>query len=416
MIGQKLDADPPIGRLISDYSHPPDASLMFPGKKALNRAHFTAIRNPTAADICQMHANAVAAFPGESIVAARLDIASAYNRIRVRPKDVPLGALLFESAQGEACVAMPIVEWFGSQDSNFHFQMVEEDLMSMAAHRCVRDTQALLAGMYTDDYFVFGSRGYVRKAMHDFTVDAESRLSVNAVKAEKTLCGEEIDIIGYANDTSAAHTIGLSQPLFLKMVCAVYVMVPMDIKPGDVILVHTLQSLASRAIRSADVVSVMGPFSRGFSSCLKGVPLSATSAKLSERAYEDLWMWRVILQLGFGNRSWLVLPIRIPLLLRYQPGEDAVHRMHRQAALADDVVFVDACTQHGNGMGFYIPGVGWNSFNAPDLLQYVGYDGNVADTDINLLEFVAAIMALCAVIALWLQKRKGGDAHRHIHI
>jgi hypothetical protein len=416
MIGQKLDADPPIGRLISDYSHPPDASLMFPGKKALNRAHFTAIRNPTAADICQMHANAVAAFPGETIVAARLDIASAYNRIRVRPKDVPLGALLFESAQGEACVAMPIVEWFGSQDSNFHFQMVEEDLMSMAAHRCVRDTQALLAGMYTDDYFVFGSRGYVRKAMHDFTGDAESRLGVNAVKAEKTLCGEEIDIIGYANDTSAAHTIGLSQPLFLKMVCAVYVMVPMDIKPGDVILVHTLQSLASRAIRSADVVSVMGPFSRGFSSCLKGVPLSATSAKLSERAYEDLWMWRVILQLGFGNRSWLVLPIRIPLLLRYQPGEDAVHRMHRQAALADDVVFVDACTQHGNGMGFYIPGVGWNSFNAPDLLQYVGYDGNVADTDINLLEFVAAIMALCAVIALWLQKRKGGDAHRHIHI
>ncbi len=29
MVGQKQDADPPIGRLISDYSHPPDASLMF---------------------------------------------------------------------------------------------------------------------------------------------------------------------------------------------------------------------------------------------------------------------------------------------------------------------------------------------------------------------------------------------------
>ena len=117
------------------------------------------------------------------------------------------------------------------------------------------------------------------------------------------------------------------------MVCAVYVMVSMDIKPGDVILVQTLQSLASRAIRRTDVVSVMRPFSRGFSSCLKGVPLTATSTKLSERAYEDLWMCRVILQLGFHNRSWLVLPIRIPLLLRYQPGEDAVQRMHRQAAL-----------------------------------------------------------------------------------
>jgi hypothetical protein len=33
MIGQKLDADPPIGRLISDYSHPPDASLMLLGTR-----------------------------------------------------------------------------------------------------------------------------------------------------------------------------------------------------------------------------------------------------------------------------------------------------------------------------------------------------------------------------------------------
>jgi len=62
-------------------------------------------------------------------------------------------------------------------------------------------------------------------------------------------------------------------------------------------------------------------------------------------------------------------------------------------------VFVDACTQHGNGMGFYIPSKGWNSFNAPDLLTHVGYDGHVADADINLLEFVAAVMALCAVIS-----------------
>ncbi len=92
-------------------------------------------------------------------------------------------------------MAMPIVEWFGSQDSNFHFQMVTED-MSLAAQRIVRDTQALLAGMYTDDCFVFGSLEYVKQAMKDFTVDAESRLGVPAVKAEKTLCGNGIDIIG----------------------------------------------------------------------------------------------------------------------------------------------------------------------------------------------------------------------------
>jgi hypothetical protein len=182
MVGQKQDADPPIGRLISDYSHPPDASLMFERKKALNREHFTPIRNPTAADICQLHANAVAAFPGEPIVAARLDIASAYNRLRVRPRDIPLGALLFEGSDAIQYVAMPIVEWFGSQDSNFHFQMVTEDLASRAAERSIRDTGALLCGMYTDDFFVFGNAAYVAQAMEEFTADAEECLGIPAVK------------------------------------------------------------------------------------------------------------------------------------------------------------------------------------------------------------------------------------------
>jgi len=274
----------------------------------------------------------------------------------------------------------------------------------------------MLSGMYTADYFVFGNAEYVRQACANFTADAESRLGDNAVKAEKTLCGSDIDIIGYANDTTSAHTIGLSLSLFMKMVCAVYVMVSMDVKPGDSIPVHTFQSLASRAIRSADVVPVMGPFSRGFSACLKGTTLASTSAKLSLRAYEDLWMWRVILQLGFNDRSWMVVPIRVPLLLRYLPKEDAIHRMHRQAAQADDVLFVDACTEHGNGMGFLLTDVGWNSFSAPELLQHVGYDGEIAEADINLLEFVTAVIALCAVVALRVRQGFGVGNHRHIHI
>ncbi len=120
-----------------------------------------------------MHANAIAAFPCVPIVAARLDIASAYNRIRVRPRGVPLGALLFEGNDGETYVAMPIVQWFGSQDFNFHFQMITEDLASLAAHRSIRDTGAMLSGMYTDDYFVFGNAEYVRQACANFTADAD---------------------------------------------------------------------------------------------------------------------------------------------------------------------------------------------------------------------------------------------------
>ena len=64
--------------------------------------------------------------------------------------------------------------------------------------------------------------------------------------------------------------------------------------------------------------------------------------------------------------------------------------MHRQAAQADDVLLVDAFTEHGNGMGFLLTDVGWNSFSAPELLQHVGYDGEIADADINLIEYVCS--------------------------
>ena len=94
-VANKPDAEPAIGRLISDYSHPEGASMMFAGKKSLNKHVFTPIRNPTAADVCQLHANAMAAFPGEVSVAARLDISSAHNRIRLYPPGILLGALYF---------------------------------------------------------------------------------------------------------------------------------------------------------------------------------------------------------------------------------------------------------------------------------------------------------------------------------
>jgi hypothetical protein len=74
----KPDAD--IRRLITDYSHPVGGSMMFAAKKEINSCVFGRIRNPAAADICQMHANAMHVFPGMPLEAARLDISAAYNR------------------------------------------------------------------------------------------------------------------------------------------------------------------------------------------------------------------------------------------------------------------------------------------------------------------------------------------------
>jgi len=249
-VANKPDAEPAIGRLISDYSHPEGASMMFAGKKSLNKHVFTPIRNPTAADVCQLHANAMAAFPGEVIVAARLDISSAYNRIRLHPPSIPLGALYFRGADGVEYVAMPMVEWFGSQDSNFHWQLVAVDLAGRSSHRCWSQYGCALSAMYTDDFFLFGTREFVEAESARFSADAESAVGVGAINVKKTVSGSHIDIIGLANDTSAAHTIGMSATIFLKMVCAMFVMMPLELEAGGV---RRGEDYAERCIKSYPV-------------------------------------------------------------------------------------------------------------------------------------------------------------------
>ena len=65
----KLDAEPPLGRMTSDYTYPVGSSMWFEGKKELNSTFFTPIQNPTCADLCQLHLNAIHAFPGKEIFA-----------------------------------------------------------------------------------------------------------------------------------------------------------------------------------------------------------------------------------------------------------------------------------------------------------------------------------------------------------
>jgi len=392
--------------------------MMFDDKKELNKILFTPIRNPTAADTCQLHANAVRCFPGEEIVAARLDIASAYNRIRVHPLSVPLGALYFEATDGTEMVALPMVEWFGSQDSNFHFQMVTDDCTGRSAARCMESLGCQLTTMYTDDFIVFGSASFVRQEMDRFRRDAEEIVGDEPINEKKTVAGSGIEAIGFTMDTTDNHAIGLSPTIFLKAVCGMYEMLPLNLTPGDTVEVAVLQSLASRAIRCADVVQAMAPYSRGFSANLRGLRPGATTAHLSGRACEDAWMWRVVLKLGFSDRRWLRVPIRIPLLHRHGHGEDAVERSHRQAAAADMIVFADACTSHGQGMGYYAPGHGWMSTSLPDLQSLVGADGQQRETDINVLEFVAALLGITALLpgVLLRQATLGPSTHTHIHL
>ena len=74
-----------------------------------------------------------------------------------------------------------------------------------------------------------------------FEADAASVVGKDAINAKKTVSGTNIDIIGMANDTNIAHTIGVSSTIFSKMVCATFVMVPMEVEIGDLVSVKILQ-------------------------------------------------------------------------------------------------------------------------------------------------------------------------------
>jgi hypothetical protein len=57
----------------------------------------------------------------------------------------------------------------------------------------------MLSAMYTDDFFVFGSRAFVAAKMVCFAADAASVVGKDTINAKKTVSGTNIDIIGMAN-------------------------------------------------------------------------------------------------------------------------------------------------------------------------------------------------------------------------
>jgi hypothetical protein len=164
-------------------------------------------------------------------------------------------------------------------------------------------------------------------------------------------------------------------------------------------------------------MGVMLPYSRGFASCLRGTTIHSIDAPLNARKYEDMWLWRIILRLSFNDTRWMNIPINLPLLHRYHKGEDDITRSHRHASLAHLVLYADACTDHGHGLGYYIPLCGWNSLDIPTLNQYYTSDGLLHDVDINILEFIAVLFALCAAIRFMHHAHMyDNTSHTHVHV
>jgi len=86
------------------------------------------------------------------------------------------------------------------------------------------------------------------------------------------------------------------------------------------------------------------PFSRGFSSLMLGTHHNQVRVSLSERAFVDLWLWRISFYHWHvtNDTSWLSIPTDFPLLHRRIPNETNEEHVAHQGAHAAYVTYGDA--------------------------------------------------------------------------
>lgn len=84
--------------------------------------------------------------------------------------------------------------------------------------------------------------------------------------------------------------MGVTEPIFGKLLHHFYNLLPENPQPRDVIPLNQIQALASHAMRAACSMTALRPFSKGFSFLTRNLPESTTNVRLTDRAVTDIWM------------------------------------------------------------------------------------------------------------------------------
>ena len=135
---------------------------------------------------------------------------------------------------------------------------------------------------------------------------------------------------------------------------------------------------------------------------------------LSERAFVDLWLWRISFCHATNDTSWLSVPTEFPLLHRRLPNETNEERAARQAAHATYVTYGDACTTN-NGIGVFIPAMTWLMTDVSALSAYTSIHGVLRTVDVNVLEFIAALVSVTCLLR-YLTVHNLPISATHIHV
>ena len=413
----------PLCRFISDYKNSHINGFNHPDKKlSLSRAWGPCI-GPTAADICTLVLNASLIFPNQLLYGFRIDVSDAFPRIKTAIADVALTTIVFRVFDTDYAM-LPLTNRFGSQDSNYQWNVVPLEIIERSHLRSHTAYGCQLTSVYTDDFLGIGNLSYVTSEIASITSDCCSVIASNAISQNKNLVGQIINLLGFRLDL-IHNRIGITEKHFIRMFYILFVQFPLNLGHRDPINIRLIQRLGSYMIRLANCIPPLLSFSRSLHNNLSHVSsvaqlLATTNIPLSRRSITDIWVWRIFLILCLHDTRHLSVPISILPLLRLLPTEldpsDLHHstRCARQAAAADYVIYGDACTTH-NGIGFYIPNIGWGSSGIPSLTHYFNCKLALKPVDINVLEFIASLYSLISLLT-YLCASTISTTDLHIHI
>jgi len=421
---KKRDSD--TGRLVINYSH---AGPNFDAKPIALTDELGPIKPPQYADICRLLLNAKKVFPGQEIYGLRRDIDAAYNRLLYDVRSA-LTCAFSVKIEGKPHIVTPIVCMMGDQQVNFDFDQVTKAIAEVLAVKAkeLSFSDLPLTTVATDDIIAIGGKAFIAAISRFIAVtvgssEAPGLLGTDAIAVGKDLFGSAIEILGWVFDCHG-DTISPNPLTMAKLLSLFFTSLGPKPVAGQRIPLPLLQRIASHAIRTANVVTAMLPYSRSFSAATAHCSRRG-DAFLTKSCEHDIVQWRRLLTDAVCDMRILTCPVSTPpIRQKLFKGESVAEHQSRAAAAASVFAYSDAATGTAdNGapmLGGYTPGDRWFHLTLPPSTRLVtDLRNGIIDADINIHE--ATALALTAIMGVAKMNRDfpaatSPTARRHLNI
>lgn len=409
------------GRAVTDYTR---ALLNALFKKPLLSDLYGPIVYPTHPVLCRTLLAVKAAYPSEVIVLAKEDFQGWFNRIPNQVQNVPRTASVLY-IDGRPFVCLPLVEQFGLQDSNYHSNVGSAVIYANMRANDFAQFNMEVAHLYSDDEIAFLPASTVKARRPHYRAVAEAVAGKGVIAERKHSAHPQNEAIGARYDCDAM-TIGLSESLYIKLVCLLYNELPSDLQPQQRINVTTMERLGAYMMLCGQFLPHLSAFCRSAHENLHRAQPRQATVPINLKTIIDIRLWRIAVCHAWRDPGSLVVPVHVPPLLAPLPDETTLALALRQEAHAYYVQDSDACTFTidnpcwGGGFVLWREGSAclWGGHQLPKFQHYHNCGSVCVDAHINLYELlmaIAGIAALCEQLST-LRPPPSHPQHALLHI